>query len=581
VVASVEGVGLGSETSDRQARKITFGQADEDWPSVSADGRWLLHTENHEGATALVRVDVKSGERKILSLDEERPLTPALSPGEGEGGASGRLRLVVIDAHTGEPIVARVSVKQAGGKFHFPLGALYRLTGGNGHFYARHKAELTVPAGRFTLQAWHGPEYFVHKQEVEITAGETREINVAMERWVNMPGSGWFSGENHIHANYGYGAWHNDPVTIRAQCEGEDLHVANVVVANSDGDGVFDRQYFLGRPDPLSVPRTILYWNEEFRSTIWGHLTLGSLTQLVEPIFTGFAQTTNPWDVPSNADIADRTRAQAGTVSYTHPASNPDSLYDGAYAAKGLPVDAALGRIDTLDVMGSGYEASLRLWYRLLNCSFRLPAAAGTDVFLNRITSYPPGWGRCYVKLTNGLSYAEWMRGQKAGRSFVTTGPMLGWSAGGREPGETLRFDAPASVRVRASASSQFPLKSLELIVNGAVRLTSTATNKAGELVLDEDVKLDHAGWLAVRCTTGNASAWGGPMLGAHGNPIFVEMPGHPLDARADAEYFLAWIERLDADLKKRGRIPVGLEHVKAQLDTARTSYLNLVKAPR
>lgn len=38
------------------ARKITFGQADEDWPSVSADGRWLIHTENHERATALVRV---------------------------------------------------------------------------------------------------------------------------------------------------------------------------------------------------------------------------------------------------------------------------------------------------------------------------------------------------------------------------------------------------------------------------------------------------------------------------------------------------------------------------------------------
>ena len=81
-------------------------------------------------------------------------------------------------------------------------------------------------------------------------------------------------------------------------------------MANSDGDGVFDRDYFLGHPDPLSSSRTIIYWNEEFRSTIWGHLTLGSLRQLVEPIFTGFQDTTNPWDVPSNADIADRTRAQ-------------------------------------------------------------------------------------------------------------------------------------------------------------------------------------------------------------------------------------------------------------------------------
>jgi hypothetical protein len=68
-------------------------------------------------------------------------------------------------------------------------------------------------------------------------------------------------------------------------------------------------------------------------------------------------------------------------------------------------------------------------------------------------------------------------------------------------------------------------------------------------------------------------------MLGAHSNPIYIEMPGHPLDARADAEYFLAWIERLDADLKKRNRIPVGLEHVKTQLDTARAVYRRLASA--
>jgi hypothetical protein len=551
------------------ARKITFGQADEDWPSVSADGRWLVHTENQERATALVRADLKSGRRQTLSLDRVEFREP-----------TGKLRLVLTDAHTGEPLVARISVRLSGGKFHFPPGALYRLTSGVGHFYARHNAELTVPAGQFTLQAWHGPEYFVQKQELEIAAGETREVTLAMDRWINMPQGGWFSGENHIHANYGYGAWHNDPVTIRDQCEGEDLHVANVVVANSDGDGVFDREYFQGRADLLSSPRTILYWNEEFRSTIWGHLTLGNLSQLVEPIFTGFKDTTNPWDVPTNADIADRTRAQRGTVHYTHPASNPDSLYDGAYAAKGLPVDAALGRIDAMDVMGPGYEASLRLWYRLLNCGFHIPAAAGTDVFLNRIVSYPPGWGRCYVKLTNGLSYAEWMRGQKAGHSFVTTGPMLEWSADGHEAGDTLRLDGPRKVQVRARASSQFPIKNLELIVNGAIIPTSTATNNAGEWVLEQEVKLDRGGWLAVRCASGHNSSSGGVALGAHSNPIHVEMPGHPFDARADAEYFLAWIDRLDADLKKRDRIPVGLDQVKTQLDTARSVYRQLAGVP-
>lgn len=549
------------------ARKITFGQADEDWPAVSADGRWLVHTENQQGATALTRLDLTSNEPHAVPISQINPREP-VAP----------VRLVLKDAGTGESLAARISVKKQGGKFRFPDRALYRLTAGLGHFYARDTVELALSPGKYSIQAWHGPEYVIFNQEVAIAAGAPQQILLRLERWVNMPERGWFSGENHIHANYGYGAWHNNPETIRGQCEGEDLHVANVVVANSDGDGVFDRQYFLGRTDPASLPRTILYWNEEFRSTIWGHMTLGHLSQLVEPIFTGFKETTNPWDIPTNADIAERTRAQRGTVSYTHPASNSDSPYDGAYSAKGLPVDAALGRVDTADVMGFGYRATLPLWYRLLNCGFRIPAAAGTDVFLNRITCYPPGWGRCYVRMTNGLGYSEWMQNQRAGRSFVTSGPILEWTVDGWEAGSTLRLDAPRSVRLRARGASQFPMKSLEVIKNGVVLAAKAPLAGEREIVLDQEIALNGSAWLTVRCESGNTSFPGGPVLAAHGNPVYIELAGKAFDSRADAAFFLSWIDRLESDLKKRDRLPTGLDHVKMQMEAARAVYRKLAE---
>jgi cob(I)alamin adenosyltransferase len=68
-------------------------------------------------------------------------------------------------------------------------------------------------------------------------------------------------------------------------------------------------------------------------------------------------------------------------------------------------------------------------------------------------------------------------------------------------------------------------------------------------------------------------------LLSAHSNPIYVEMPGRPLDARAEAEYFLAWIDRLESEVKKRGRIPVGLDQVQSQLDAARAVYRRLASA--
>ena len=91
-----------------------------------------------------------------------------------------------------------------------------------------------------------------------------------------------------------------------------------------------------------------------------------------------------------NADTADRTHRQGGLVNYTHAAYEPKDPYLGAYTAKGLPVDVALGKIDTMD-LNNGYVAAVPLWYRLLNCGFRLPPSAGTDCFLNRVMSRLPG----------------------------------------------------------------------------------------------------------------------------------------------------------------------------------------------
>ena len=73
-------------------------------------------------------------------------------------------------------------------------------------------------------------------------------------------------------------------------------------------------------------------------------------------------------------------------------------------------MDVALGKIDSIDVMGTNHEANLPLWYRLLNCGFRIPASAGTDCFLNRIPSRLPGSDRAYVRVEGAFSYGDGSR---------------------------------------------------------------------------------------------------------------------------------------------------------------------------
>jgi hypothetical protein len=553
----------------RDAQKLTSGNADEDWPSIARDAQLLVHTDNNEGATALVLMDFIHDERMRLSVSE-------LEFDKAYREQIGLLR-VQIGAPDKPSVAAKLSLKRKDGKFFAPLGALYRFSGGRMHFYARGSAELLVPAGTYEIVAWRGPEHRVFRTEIELQPGKVRVLDLKLERWTDAWSRGWFSGENHIHANYGYGAWYNTPASILDMCEGEDLNVCNLMVANSDGDGVFDREFFRGRLDARSTSRTLLYWNQEFRSTIWGHMTFANLGQLVEPIFTGFQDTTNPWDVPTNADLAGRTRAQDGVASYTHPANDLDDPYRTAYSGKGIPVDVALGRIDTIDVMGSGYAASVPLWYRVLNCGFRIPATAGTDCFLNRINSSAPGWGRCYVRLPNAFDYKTWIDGERAGHSFISNGPMIELSVGDSAPGDTIKLSAPRIVRVRARGWAQAPLDKLELIYNGRVVANGQHSADKLELALDHELRLDVTGWVAARASGPSAPDFAVGPQQAHANPVYIELSGSKLDAKADAEYFLAWIDRLEADLNRRNRLHTGRDHVAMQITAARGVYRNLV----
>lgn len=550
------------ENSLRDMRKITSSAADEDWPSVSRHGTWLLHTDNSKGATALVKRDLASGSTQTLRVY-----------GVAWKGRIGMTRLQLRDKADGKPLTARVSIERKDGKFHAPFGALYRFTNGKGHFYCEGDAALHLPEGEYAIKVWRGSEYRVMEKESTIEAGREQTIALELERWIDLAAEGWYSGENHTHANYGYGHWHNDPGTIIRQVLGEDLNVCNAVVANSDGDGVFDREFFRGGLDPKSTKTHMVYWNEELRSTIWGHLTLQNLTHLVEPIFLGFKGTTNPYDVPTLADVEQQAIDQGGVVSYTHPASNAEDLYDRAYTAKGLPVDAALGRVHTMDVMGSGYEASKELWYKLLNCGLRVHAAAGTDCFLNRIPSLPPGWGRAYVYLPDGLSYAGWIEGQKKGRAFVSNGPALSFTADGKLPGSTIKLAEPGNVLTRIVARSQFPLDKVEIVQNGKVVGQGPAVGGATRIAFDARVEFKESGWVALRVSgPGNPNVIRRNPV-AHTNPVYVEVEGRPQQAAADAEYFMKWIDRLEIDLKERDRMHTGAKHVQMQLDQARSWY--------
>ena len=73
----------------------------------------------------------------------------------------------------------------------------------------------------------------------EARRNEVTSATVGLKQWTDPAKDGWYSGENHIHANYGYGEWYNSPRTMLTQSTGEALSISNFMVSNSDTGGQY------------------------------------------------------------------------------------------------------------------------------------------------------------------------------------------------------------------------------------------------------------------------------------------------------------------------------------------------------
>ena len=178
-------------------------------------------------------------------------------------------------------------------------------------------------------------------------------------------------------------------------------------------------------------------------------------------------------------------------------------------------------------------------YYALLNCGFRLRPSAGTA---NGVHPVPLGFSRVYVQLDEPFSFDAWMRGLAAGRSFVTTGPMMLAKVDGRWPGANFSSSTSRAHQLDCTVQSEQPLETIELIVNGIVTRRIEPQNKksnAGSVgsTIATQFKPGTSSWLAWRCFEKRA---GDRLRFAHTAPWHFEVPGQPLRPRRAEAGWLA-----------------------------------------
>jgi len=538
---------LSSQGGD--AFPISYGDFDNVAPRWSPDGKRIAFISNRGGNTSLWTQEVAGGAQRQLLAKERRYIH-----------ASGRVQITVLD-EAGHATPARVFVTGDDGRAYAPDDAWMHADDNYvrserpfeaHYFHTTGSAELSVPAGRVNVEVMKGFEYSLEKKSLTIAAGQNSKLTIQL-RPLSLPKdrrSRWVSGDLHVHMNYG-GTYRNTPRNLVAQAAAENLAIVEDLIVNKE-QRIPDIAYFSTEPDPASTSTNLLLHGQEFHTSYWGHLGLLNLKRnFLLPGYAGYPNTAAASLVPTNAMVADLTHEQQGLVGYAHPF---EMVADPFRNARELPADVALGKVDYIEVVGfADHRLTAEIWYRLLNCGFRLPTGAGTDAMANYASLRGPvGLNRVYANVAppGPLKMEPWLDSLKHGRTFATNGPLLGFSLGGLQLGDELHLPAGENtVKFSVWLRSFVPIDHLQVICNGQVVRDLKPGSDRETADVEDTISISRSGWCLLRAWSEKAEH---PVLDQYPysttSPIYVTVAGSNPKPSEDAAYFIAWIDRLTAE---------------------------------
>ena len=468
---------------------------------------------------------------------------------------------------------------------------------------------IRLPDGDYTVVSSGGPEYTSLTKRFSVRANDPRELTFALERWIDPPRLGWYSGDHHIHAA-GCSHYQNPtegvlPEDMMRQILGEALNIGSVLTWGPCY--YYQKQFFTGQDNPLSKPNRVMHYDLEvsgFPSSHSGHLVLLGLKDQDYPK-THRIEDWPSWDLP----ILTWAKSQGAVVGFAHSGfglqvqdrelpSYEMPPFDGIGANEYIVDVTHPNSVDFMSTVNTPSVWELSIWYHTLNVGFRTRISGETDfpcVYDSRV-----GLGRTYAQIDRPMSFQGWLNGLRSGRSYVSDGKshLLDFSVNGVEVGRNgseLKVSGGQTVRARlrvAAFLSPQPDESvrtrppdqqpywdverarirttrdvpLELIVNGKVVASKPVTADGVLREVTFDVPIERSSWIAARI-----------LPSAHTNPVFALVDGKPIRAsRRSAEWCLTAVNQCWTQKAPAIR-PSERAAARAAYDHAREVYKRLI----
>jgi hypothetical protein len=464
--------------------------------------------------------------------------------------ATGTLQVRVLDEALASEVPARLELRDERGKtwvaddalpLRFECGAqplpdwaaervsisreLANPHTGTTQFYADGSARLALPAGRYRLRAFRGIEYAVAEQQLEVEAGGEHSATVTLRRWIDAPAEGWWSADDHVHITRRSA---EDDRNIAAWMRAEDLHVANLLQMGTVDQFGVTPQHDFGAAGEYRLGDTLLLTGQEHpRTHFLGHtITLGADAAI------------DLRDTYIAYDTFWRAAAQEhGLPGYAHFGLGP--------GRDGLALDAPRGLVFFLEVL-QFEQPSYEVWYGLLNLGLRLTPTAGTDFPCG--TWSIPGRERFYTRLDAAPTRESWREAVRAGRTFVTNGPLLDLTLGEARIGDEVVLEGPGRIELAATVRydpARDDVNQVELLRNGEPIPAPVERIDAGTLRIRAADDPAQSAWYALRVS--------GDKVGEA--PLAAALPDWLVDAGDRYMNFREHLERQEAFYAGRGRV--------------------------
>jgi hypothetical protein len=385
---------------------------------------------------------------------------------------------------------------------------------------------VKLPKGQFKLYAGKGLEFTPVKQTFQVGEKGVVTVDVTLKRYIDMPAKGWWSGDTHVHAQR-IGAKDNRELLLAAQAE--DIYVSSLLLMG-DSEFLHFPQYAPGSAGTVSEGN---YWlvpgQEEPRTSELGHAIILNTQRLYR----------NTSDYYRYDKVFEQARADQALTGIAH------YFNDKFLSRNAGALLFAENKLDFVELLDNTGMFKPEHYYEALNMGSRLSLTAGSD--------FP--WGahigdnRTYAFLPPGdtLTPAKWYAAVKAGRTFVTQGPLLSFSINGKPVGSDLYLHKgePLAISVRAEGYPGIGSPKTVRLISMGETLKQIETEKRDVGVLEFSFRFipQKSQWFVV-----TAEAYNGAV--AHSSPIYVHLDGVPPIASEDLRLTLyreysARIERL------------------------------------